>query len=109
MGVRIFPVQGGVKADWQAAQKRESRDLTFDWFHLEAGQTKYALPSPPQGDFPKFLRQPLRVALKSLSSLYLHHRRRWWLLVKVVGGEWKIGLPGGSFHMYSRSKLGGPL
>ena len=83
--------------------------MASDCFHLEAGQTKHALPSPPQGVFRNSCVNGLRVALKSLSSLYLHHRRRWWLLVKVVGGEWKIGLPGGNFHMYSRSKLGGPL
>ena len=68
--------------------------------------SKTRAPEPPAGRFPKFLLpraaggpQKLKFALSPPSPT----------LVRVVGGEWNTGLPGGSFDVHSRSRLGGLL
>ena len=67
--------------------------LAFDCSHLEAHQTKTCAPEPPAGRFPKFLLpraagrpRELKFTLSVSSPT----------LVRVVGGEWNSGLPGGS-------------
>ena len=66
--------------------------LSLVRFHLEAGQTKTCAPEPPAGRFPKFLfpravgcPQKLKYELSISSPTQ----------VKVVGGEWIFGTPGG--------------
>ena len=67
--------------------------LSLVRFHLEAGQTKTCAPEPPAGRFPKFLLpraagrpQKLKFDLCIPSPT----------LLRVVGGEWSLEIPGGS-------------